>query len=108
MRMTHPLVHASGPSYDPVELDREFLDGMLRHVPRMDLQFDGDCAQASGVDLPVVVINLPHRTDRWQALFRRMSAVGLTKLIKAPAVEGARLSDGQIAALAEIAGRQHR
>ena len=72
---------------------------MLQHVPRMDLQFDGDCAQANGLDLPVIVINLPHRTDRWQTLSRRMSAVGLTKLIRVPAVEGARLSDSKIAAL---------
>lgn len=77
----------------------DVLDGMLRHVPSMDLQFDGGCAQANGLDLPVVVINLPHRTDRWQTLSRRMSEVGLTKLIKAPAVEGARLSDDRIAAL---------
>jgi hypothetical protein len=72
---------------------------MLQHVPRIDLQFDGDCAQANGVDLPVVVINLSHRTDRWQTLFRRMSAAGLTKLLRAPAIEGARLSDTQIAQL---------
>jgi glycosyl transferase, family 25 len=58
---------------------------MLQHVPSMDLQFDGDCAQGNGVDLPVVVINLPHRTDRWQTLSRRASAIGLTKLIRAPA-----------------------
>ena len=74
-------------------------DSMLQHVPKMDLQFDGDCAQADGLDLAVVVINLPHRTDRWQTLSGRMSAVGLTKLIRAPAVEGARLPDSQIAAL---------
>ncbi len=75
---------------------------MLQHVPRMDLQFDGDCAQANGLDLPVIVINLPHRSDRWQTLSRRMSAVGLTKLIRAPAVEGRRLSDSQIAALLRV------
>ena len=72
---------------------------MLQHVPAMDLQFDGTCTQANGVDLPVVVINLPDRADRWQTLSRRMSAVGLTKLIRVPAVEGLRLSDSQIAAL---------
>jgi hypothetical protein len=64
---------------------------MLQHVPSMDLRFDGDCAQEIGLDLPVVVINLPHRTDRWDALSRRMSEVGLTKLIRAPAIEGVRL-----------------
>jgi len=77
----------------------EALEGMLRHVPAMELAFDGDCAQANGLDLPIVVINLPHRTDRWEALSRRMTAAGLTKLIRAPAVEGARLPDGHIAAL---------
>jgi hypothetical protein len=57
----------------------------------MDLAFDGNCKQASGLDLPVVVINLPRRTDRWRILSRRMSEVGLTKLIRTPAIEGARL-----------------
>lgn len=75
------------------------LDGMLAHVPEMDLRFDGDCAQVNGLDLPVVVINLAHRTDRWETLSRRMSAAGLTKLIKAPAIDGWRLPDNQIAAL---------
>ena len=55
--------------------------------------------QAAGIDLPIVVINLPHRTDRWHTLVQRMSAAGLTKLIKAPAVEGARLPEATIAAL---------
>lgn len=72
---------------------------MLEHVPPMELQFDGDCAQANGVDLPVVVINLPHRTDRWEAVSSRMAAVGIDKLIKAPAVLGAKLSDEQLAAV---------
>jgi glycosyl transferase, family 25 len=80
-------------------LEPEVLDGVLRHVPRMDLEFDGDCAQGNGVDLPVVVINLPRRTDRWRAVSRRLSAVGLTKLIKAPAVDGTRLQYDSIAAL---------
>lgn len=77
----------------------EVLDGVLAHVPPVELVFDGDCAQANGLDLPVVVINLPHRTDRWETLSQRMSAAGLTKLIKAPAVDGWKLPDGQIAAL---------
>jgi glycosyl transferase family 25 len=75
---------------------------MLQHIPRMDLHFDGDCAQANGLDLPVVVINLSHRTDRWQALYRRMRAVGFTKLVRALAMDGARLADDQIAALTEL------
>jgi GR25 family glycosyltransferase involved in LPS biosynthesis len=83
----------------------DVLDGMLQHVPAMDLEYDGVCAQPVGVDLPIVVINLPRRSDRWEALSRRMSALGLTKLIKAPAVEGSRLSDGQIGAL--LRGSSH-
>jgi GR25 family glycosyltransferase involved in LPS biosynthesis len=65
----------------------------------MSLPYDGDCAQANGIDLPIVAINLVRRTDRWQTLSRRMSAVGLTKLIRAPAIEGVRLPAGQVDAL---------
>jgi len=79
---------------------------MLQHVPSVDLQYDGACAQAVGLDLPIVVINLPHRSDRWQTLSRRMSALGLTKLIKAPAVQGTRLTDSQIAALLKVSTRR--
>jgi GR25 family glycosyltransferase involved in LPS biosynthesis len=71
---------------------------MLQHVPTIDLDV-GDCTHAIGLNLPIVAINLTHRTDRWQALSRRMSAVGLDKLIRVPAVEGARLPLDQIAAL---------
>ncbi len=74
-------------------------DALLRHVPRMEIDFDGDCAQAIGADVPVVAINLRHRPDRWQLLTRRMAAVGIDKLIRAPAIEGARVPRGQIAAL---------
>src|ERR1700741_5255950 len=77
----------------------DVLDELLHHIPRMDIQFDGDCAQAIGIELPIAVINLRHRTDRWEALSRRTAAVGLTKLIKVPAVEGSSLSSDQIAAL---------
>ena len=79
--------------------DDEYLKGVREHAPRVDLVFDGDCTQAAGVDLPIAVINLAHRTDRWQAISSRMAAVGLNKLIKVPAVEGARLSLDQINAL---------
>jgi GR25 family glycosyltransferase involved in LPS biosynthesis len=83
-------------------MHHEVLDGMMRHVPSINVRFDGNCAQANGINLPIVVINLPHRSDRWQTLSQRMSAVGLTKLIRAPAVEGARLSDSQITALLSV------
>ena len=72
---------------------------MLRHVPRLDLRFDGDCAQADGIDLPAVAISLARRTDRWRTLCQRMSAVGLTKIVRAPAIEGARLPASRLAAL---------
>ena len=75
------------------------MDDMLRLVPKPDIAFDGDSAQAIGVDLAVAVINLPHRTDKWDAISKRMAAVGLDKLIKVPAVEGARLSLEAIAPL---------
>jgi hypothetical protein len=79
--------------------DDEYLQGVQEHVPRVDLMFDGDCSQAIGVELPIAVINLAHRTDRWQAISSRMTAVGLNRLIKVPAVEGTRLSPHQISAL---------
>jgi GR25 family glycosyltransferase involved in LPS biosynthesis len=75
------------------------LPEILQHVPDMDLPFDGDITQANGLKLPIVVINLPHRSDRWQTLTRRMSEVGLTRLIKAPAIEGARVPADRVAAL---------
>ncbi len=75
------------------------LDHLLQLVPQPDILFDGDSAQAIGVDLTVAVINLPHRTDKWNAISQRMAAVGLNKLIKVPAIEGARLSLEAIAPL---------
>lgn len=64
----------------------------MRLVPEVEIAYDGDCRQSVGVDMPVAVINLAHRTDKWDAVSSRMRAVGLDKLIKVPAVEGARLS----------------
>jgi len=75
---------------------------LLQHVPKMDLQFDGDCAQANGLDLPVVVINLRRRPDRWQAFSHRMYAAGLTKLTRAVAIDGRQLPTSDIAALLGI------
>jgi glycosyl transferase family 25 len=80
-------------------LTNDHVHDMLRHVPRMQIAFDGDCAQAAGVDLCVAVINLPHRTDRWQAVSSRLAAVGLDKVVKVPAIQGARLSPDQIRAV---------
>jgi glycosyl transferase, family 25 len=89
---------------EPTEPDGEPAESLLSHVPFMDLRFDGDCVQANGVELPIAVINLPHRTDRWQTLTRRMAAMGLDKLIHVPAVVGAGLSAGQISALLRSPG----
>lgn len=83
-------------------------DARLAHVPAMDIPYDGDCRQGLGIDLPAVVINLPHRTDRWEAISTRLGAVGLTKLTKAPAVLGAALSDDQLTALLGPAGPRVR
>lgn len=63
------------------------------------IPYSGDCRQALGIELPVAVINLAHRTDRWQAIESRMRAVGLDKLIKVPAVVGANLDLDRIAPL---------
>jgi GR25 family glycosyltransferase involved in LPS biosynthesis len=80
-------------------LPRHDLPEMLQHVPSLDLPQRTDWVQAIGLDLPIVAINLPHRTDRWEALSRRMSAVGLDKVMRIPAVEGARLAVDHVAAL---------
>ena len=72
---------------------------LLLRVPDVTISFDGDCSQSAGLELPILVINLAHRTDRWQAVSRRMTAVGLDKLVKVPAVAGARLPPETIAAL---------
>jgi len=68
------------------------LDPMPDFIPEADLPFGGDCRQALGIDLPVAVINLPHRTDRWDAVSTRLAAVGLDKLIKVPAIDGRTLA----------------
>jgi GR25 family glycosyltransferase involved in LPS biosynthesis len=65
---------------------------VLNRIPKVELAFNGDCAQAIGVELPVAVINLPHRTDRWDAVSSRMANVGLDNLIRVPAFEGVRLA----------------
>jgi glycosyl transferase family 25 len=75
------------------------MEHRLQLIPKLDIAFDRDTAQAIGVDLPVAVINLPHRTDKWKAISNRLAAIGLNKLIKVPAVEGDRLSLEAIAPL---------
>lgn len=75
------------------------VDDLAALIPTLDLPDRPDCTQADGAQLPVVVINLAHRRDRWEAVSERAAAAGLTKLIQAPAVDGRRLPDATISAL---------
>lgn len=81
-----------------MQSDRRWQDA-LQLLPEVDFAFDGDFNQALGLELPIAVINLAHRTDRWQAVSTRMAAVGLNKLVKVSAVEGAKLALDRIAPL---------
>ena len=81
-----------------MQADHSWQDA-LKLLPKVDFAFDGSFAQALGLELPIAVINLAHRTDRWEAVSTRMAAVGLNKLIKVSAVEGAKLALDQIAPL---------
>lgn len=90
------------------------VESALHYAPKMNLAYDGDCSQAIGIDLPIAVINLAHRTDRWDAVSNRMAAIGLNKLMKAQAIEGASLCLeaispllGQPADVIEAAPRSH-
>src|SRR5262249_57580628 len=76
-----------------------------KHSEGIDLPYDGKCRHASGREPPIIVINLPRRTDRWEMLCRRMNAAGLTRLVKAPAIDGLCLSDAEIAVLTGSQGR---
>ncbi len=95
-------------------MPREDVLARLRCVPAIPIDFNGDATQAIGIDLPIAVINLAHRTDKWDAISHRMAAIGLNKLIRVPAVEGGRLSLaaissllGQTAELIEAPPRSH-
>jgi hypothetical protein len=52
MRTARRLSPASAPYGHTSEPGRDAPAGRLRHVPLMHLAFDGDGAQANGVDLP--------------------------------------------------------
>jgi hypothetical protein len=91
-----PATASAWPGSTP---DEAALQGMLQLVPGLDIRCDGNFAQAIGVDLPIVAISLAHRTDKWQALSRRLAAVGLTRIALAPAIEGARLPASRVARL---------
>jgi glycosyl transferase, family 25 len=90
------------------------MTALLDSVPSLRIDYDGDCTQKAGMDLPIAVINLAHRSDRWTALKDRMTTVGLNKLMRVPAVYGADLSAAQVsdflrtsAASIEDAPRSH-
>jgi glycosyl transferase, family 25 len=88
------------------EMDQDKpVDHLLEYIPAIDLAFDGNYHHANGIDLPVIVINLPRRVDRWETLCRRMNGAGLTRLIKAPAIDGMDLPEAQIAALMGLDGK---
>ncbi len=65
-------------------------------IPDIDIAFGADCHQSNGVELPVVAINLTSRPDRWRALVERMAAVGIDKIVRAPAIDGRKLPVGLI------------
>ena len=82
------------------EMDQETpVDHLLELIPAIDLPFDGNYRHANGVDLPVIAINLPRRVDRWETLCRRLNAAGLTRPMRAPAIDGMHLPEAHIAAL---------
>lgn len=61
---------------------------LIDHIPVAAIDLAGDCTQANGAEIPVAVINLDHRHDRWATLVQRFAAVGIDKLIRASAVNG--------------------
>ena len=88
------------------EMDQDKpVDHLQEYIPAIDLAFDGNYRHANGIDLPVIVINLPRRVDRWETLCRRMNGAGLTRLIKAPAIDGMDLPGAHIAALTGLDGK---
>lgn len=75
-------------------------------LPQPRVTIEGGFRQALGIDLPVFAINLAHRADRWSALSRRLAAIGLDRVARVDAVEGAKLDVSTIALfLGDYAGR---
>lgn len=70
---------------------------LIDDIPAIELPARPVVRQSCGLDLPVVVINLPHRHDRWEAISNRMAAAGLDQLTRAPGVNGRVLSERKIA-----------
>ena len=69
------------------------IDRLLDLVPVADLGAKAACVHANGLDIPAIGINLDSRPDKWRTLQERMSAIGFDRLMRARAVEGAKLPD---------------
>lgn len=65
---------------------------MLEAVPNFEGSGSLHARQANGLDLPTFAINLDRRPDRWHALTHRFRVVGIDNIVRAPAVDGAKLS----------------
>lgn len=74
-------------------------DSLLDRIARMDIRCEGRFTQGNGLDLPILAINLDRRPDRWLALQQRFSAVGLDRLIRAPAIDGTGLDLDAVSSL---------
>jgi glycosyl transferase family 25 len=72
------------------------IDRLLDLVPVADLGAKTACVHANGLDIPAIGINLDSRPDKWRILKERMSAIGFDRLMRARAVEGAKLPDDLI------------
>jgi GR25 family glycosyltransferase involved in LPS biosynthesis len=83
----------------PILMQRERISEMLATIPHFDGSSCLGSRQANGLDLPVFAINLNHRTDRWNALTHRFRAVGVDRIVRAPAVEGAKITDETLSLL---------
>ncbi len=68
------------------------ISDMLANIPNIDGDKCSDFRQANGLDLPAFAINLARRPDRWHALTQRFRGVGIDRIVRAPAVDGAALS----------------
>ena len=77
-------------------LQRKYQHELLRHVPKIDIDYRDGFEQVVGIDLPIAVINLDHRPDRFSALYAHMASVGLDKLVRVPAVYGADLTSANV------------
>ena len=69
---------------------------MLTAIPHFDGSSCVNIQQANGLDLPTFAINLAHRTDRWDALQHRFGMVGIDRITRVPAINGATISSATL------------